>query len=267
MASRNRDRSQNKGQGRGRNPNNDYDWDYYYEYRSFPYDLGGYYYDRDYADYGNYGGRDYYDNNMYYGRNTDYNHNDFGYSNETYYGRNRGQGQYSGYGPRGYRRSDERIQDDVNDRLTWDGRIDATDVHVEVKDGVCTLSGSVDSRRDKRVAEDIADHVSGVWDINNQIRVRNRGYYRGWQGTTDRDQIREGMDVVDSDGQRVGTVKEVRDNDFLVDRSMARDVFVPFDECTVEDRQVRLNVMADQVENQGWEVPETVESQRSQRKR
>ena len=156
---------------------------------------------------------------------------------------------------------------DINDRLTWDGRIDATDIHVEVRDGVAMLNGSVDNRRDKRIAEDIADNVFGVWDVNNQIRVRNRGYYRGWQGPSTRDEIQEGMEVVDTEGDRVGQVKEVRDDDFLVDRSMARDAYVPFSECQISDGQVRLKVRASEVDDQGWQVPEAAESQRSQKKR
>lgn len=41
-------------------------------------------------------------------------------------------------------------------------------------------------------------------------------------------QIRIGMDVLGRDGSPVGTVKEVRQDDFLVDRPLARDVYVPF---------------------------------------
>jgi osmotically-inducible protein OsmY len=41
-------------------------------------------------------------------------------------------GLYAGRGPRGYRRSDERIREDINDRLTDDWYIDASDVEVIV---------------------------------------------------------------------------------------------------------------------------------------
>jgi osmotically-inducible protein OsmY len=80
-------------------------------------------------------------------------------------------GIYAGRGPRGYRRSDERIREDINDRLTDDWYVDASDVEVTVKDGMVTITGFVDSRDAKRRAEDIAECVSGVSDVSNQLRV------------------------------------------------------------------------------------------------
>ncbi|HEY8461362.1 MAG TPA: BON domain-containing protein [Blastocatellia bacterium] len=80
-------------------------------------------------------------------------------------------GTYAGRGPRGYRRSDERIREDINDRLTDDWYIDASDIEVTVNNGMVTLTGRVDSRREKRRAEDIAESVSGVTDVSNQLRI------------------------------------------------------------------------------------------------
>jgi osmotically-inducible protein OsmY len=80
-------------------------------------------------------------------------------------------GIYAGRGPRGYRRSDERISEDINDLLTDDGYVDASDVEVTVNNGMVTLTGRVDSRDEKRRAEDIAESVSGVADVSNQLRV------------------------------------------------------------------------------------------------
>jgi osmotically-inducible protein OsmY len=79
--------------------------------------------------------------------------------------------RYVGRGPRGYRRSDERIKEDVNDCLTDDPFLDATDIEVGVDDGMVTLSGTVSGRSEKRRAEDLAELVSGVKDVNNQLRV------------------------------------------------------------------------------------------------
>jgi osmotically-inducible protein OsmY len=83
-------------------------------------------------------------------------------------------GGHYGRGPRGYARSDERIREDLNDRLTYDWRVDATDVEVKVSSGEVTLNGAVDSRQAKRCAEDIADGVSGVRHVQNNLRVRER---------------------------------------------------------------------------------------------
>lgn len=81
-------------------------------------------------------------------------------------------GEHRGRGPKGYRRADERIREDVNDRLTDDSWLDARDIDVVVADGEVTLTGTVDSRRAKRRAEDIAEHVSGVSDVQNNLKVR-----------------------------------------------------------------------------------------------
>ena len=69
-------------------------------------------------------------------------------------------GMYAGRGPRGYRHSDERIREDVNERLTDDWRVDAIDIEVSVDNGVVTLAGRVGSRAEKRRAEDIAESVA-----------------------------------------------------------------------------------------------------------
>ena len=80
-------------------------------------------------------------------------------------------GQYRGKGPRNYSRSDERIKEDVNDRLSDDPFVDASDVDVSVSNGEVTLTGTVDHRSTKRRAEDIAEAVSGVKNVENRLRV------------------------------------------------------------------------------------------------
>lgn len=78
---------------------------------------------------------------------------------------------FRGRGPKGYRRSDERVRDEVCEALTEDSFVDATDVTVEVKDGEVTLTGAVPSREQKRRASACAEHVGGVRDVFNQLRV------------------------------------------------------------------------------------------------
>jgi len=77
-----------------------------------------------------------------------------------------------GRGPRGYVRSDERIREDINDRLTEDWLVDASDISVAVAQREVVLSGTVNTRREKRRAEDIAESVSGVEQVQNNIRIR-----------------------------------------------------------------------------------------------
>lgn len=81
-------------------------------------------------------------------------------------------GYHRGRGPKGYQRSDERIMDDVNDRLTDDPHIDASEIEVAVSGREVTLSGTVNSRFEKRHAEDIAESVSGVTHVQNNLRVQ-----------------------------------------------------------------------------------------------
>ena len=73
--------------------------------------------------------------------------------------------------PKGYTRSDERIRDDVCERLAHDGRVDLREVEVDVEAGVVTLKGSARDRGEKHRIEDIAGHVMGVKDVQNQLRV------------------------------------------------------------------------------------------------
>jgi len=81
-------------------------------------------------------------------------------------------GPHRGKGPRGYRRSDERIREDVSDRLTEEAQLDPSEVDVSVTDGEVTLSGHVAKRFEKRLAEDWAETVTGVVHVQNNIRVR-----------------------------------------------------------------------------------------------
>lgn len=83
-----------------------------------------------------------------------------------------GEPDHRGRGPRNWTRSDERIADDVHQRLTDDPHVDASDVDVKVENGEVTLSGLVDDRRAKRRAEDCAESVSGVRHCQNNLRVR-----------------------------------------------------------------------------------------------
>lgn len=83
------------------------------------------------------------------------------------------QGMFSGKGPKGYRRSDERIKDDVCYALMMAPHVDASHIEVDVKDGAVTLTGTVEDRKTKRMAEDCIENVQGVSDVHNQLKVQN----------------------------------------------------------------------------------------------
>ena len=81
------------------------------------------------------------------------------------------EGQHRGKGPKNYTRSEERIKEDVSDQLSDDSFLDASGVEVNVKDGDVTLNGVVDSKYSKHRAEDLAEDVTGVKNVQNNLRV------------------------------------------------------------------------------------------------
>lgn len=78
---------------------------------------------------------------------------------------------HSGRGPRGYRRSDESIRDDLHVILTAHDEIDASNVEVLVERGEVLLRGDVRRRATKRLIEDIAYQIAGVRDVTNLLRI------------------------------------------------------------------------------------------------
>lgn len=91
-------------------------------------------------------------------------------------------GPHYGKGPKGYKRSDERILEEVCERIARQGEIDASDVEVRVESGVIVLSGTVEARHDKRGLEHLVESCYGVDDVRNEIRVRRPQQAVGSQG-------------------------------------------------------------------------------------
>ena len=83
---------------------------------------------------------------------------------------------YAGRGPKDYRRSDDRVREEICDCMTDDPMLDASEISVQVSEGVVTLSGLVTSREQKRRAEDVAERISGVKDVTNQLRVSREAH-------------------------------------------------------------------------------------------
>ena len=77
-------------------------------------------------------------------------------------------------------------------------------------------------------------------------------------------QVQVGMDVKSIDGERIGRVKQVQGQEFLVDRPLARDLWVPFEAVLatedytanyrgpVQPTDVVLSVSAAHIDRQGW---------------
>jgi BON domain len=74
-----------------------------------------------------------------------------------------------------FARTDQEIQTDVLTELRWDLGTPAKDIGVAVKDGVVTLTGTVDTYLNKWKAEQAAHRVIGVAAVANDTTVRTIG--------------------------------------------------------------------------------------------
>jgi osmotically-inducible protein OsmY len=99
-----------------------------------------------------------------YGYSRDHNHDTRNYSSTSYYGK----------GPKGYQRTDSRIQEEVCEVLLWSPDVDASEIEVSVTEGIVSLKGFVDSRHAKKEAERVIDHLTGIQDIQNQLIIKNQ---------------------------------------------------------------------------------------------
>ena len=93
-------------------------------------------------------------------------------------------GEHRGKGPSGYQRPDERIREQVCDALTYDEHVDASSIEVQVKNGEVTLTGHIPERQMKRAAEECVEHIAGVKDVTNSLRVQDAGREAQGNGRT-----------------------------------------------------------------------------------
>lgn len=84
-------------------------------------------------------------------------------------------GPHAGKGPRGYKRSDARILEEIAEHFTDHHNLDASEIEISVKDGEVTLEGMVNGRFEKRLAEDLAERVRGVTEIHNRLKIARMG--------------------------------------------------------------------------------------------
>jgi osmotically-inducible protein OsmY len=82
------------------------------------------------------------------------------------------QKNFIGKGPKGYFRSDTRIHEEACEALARDPELDATEIEVQVRDGLITLRGIVVHRMAKKRAEARVEYISGVQDVMNEIRIK-----------------------------------------------------------------------------------------------
>jgi hypothetical protein len=78
---------------------------------------------------------------------------------------------YVGFVPKGQRRADEKIYEEVCEQLMKSSIVDASEMIVRVEGGVVYLLGKVSNRRMKKKAEDLAEKVVGVIDVKNELVI------------------------------------------------------------------------------------------------
>jgi osmotically-inducible protein OsmY len=69
-------------------------------------------------------------------------------------------------------KSDKQLKHEVEEELEWDPAVTATEIGVEVKDRVVTLSGHPSSYADKLAAEKAAHRIAGVKGVVVEMQVR-----------------------------------------------------------------------------------------------
>lgn len=80
-------------------------------------------------------------------------------------------GPHFGKGPKGYQRADDRIRDEICERLARDGYIDASGIEVAVAGGVVRLLGSVQQVEDRHAVERVILDVYGVQEVRSELRL------------------------------------------------------------------------------------------------
>jgi osmotically-inducible protein OsmY len=73
------------------------------------------------------------------------------------------------------KKTDSDIFHDVTRELAWDTRVSPTEIGIQVKNAVVTMTGTVDSWAKLRAAEEAAHRVSGVLDVANDLFVKPAG--------------------------------------------------------------------------------------------
>lgn len=78
---------------------------------------------------------------------------------------------FAGRGPKGWKRTDERIREEVCMALENSHEVDASHMEVQVEDGCVYLKGNIASKGMQRVAEDLVGSVPGVVDVFTLLKT------------------------------------------------------------------------------------------------
>ena len=79
--------------------------------------------------------------------------------------------------------ADEEIKKNIIDQLYWNSRVNVSDVKVGVSDGKVMLTGNVHSNSAKAAASKCAWLVSGVQEVDNNLKIL---FKKGVEPVTDK---------------------------------------------------------------------------------
>ncbi|HEV2532477.1 BON domain-containing protein [Phenylobacterium sp.] len=82
-----------------------------------------------------------------------------------------GRGHHRGRGPKDWSRDDQRLYEEVCERLLHDRLIDARGIEVEVEDGVVTLRGEARGASDPALALRLVHETPGVKGVEIDLKV------------------------------------------------------------------------------------------------
>jgi osmotically-inducible protein OsmY len=75
------------------------------------------------------------------------------------------------------RKSDGEIKNQVLRELNWDSRTRRSQIEVEVRQGVVTLTGTVPSYAQKLAAQEASHRINGGLDVANDVEVKPEGMF------------------------------------------------------------------------------------------
>ena len=85
--------------------------------------------------------------------------------------RDKAVGDHTGQAPLSTAATDAWIENELNQRLTYDARLDASRISAQAMAGAVTLVGAVNTNAERNRAEDIATATPGVNQVHNRLMV------------------------------------------------------------------------------------------------
>jgi osmotically-inducible protein OsmY len=80
-------------------------------------------------------------------------------------------GSQAGQSAKFHRRADDTIHEEIWELLSNSADLDATEIELHVEAGEVTLTGNVESRDARWLAEDLVNSVTGVREVTNRLKV------------------------------------------------------------------------------------------------